>query len=172
MGPHPHVPIEALQGVVKHHCKPAWVQVGLPGDVVVGSTWSFCENWDEKATYMEKGSMKLNVSGLFSKCSAFGHEAMLASAHKVKCEVDAQALVKKALSPLPKEDPGVGAFETPKCKAARSRPMPGRAPSSSKRPKLEDWGQPTSFMNLFFCRGVQLTGAPDPGQMLRYRGNR
>jgi hypothetical protein len=136
--PPTHVPIEALQYVVPHHCKPAWVQVGLPGDVVVDSSWSFVQNWDEKASYLQKGGMKLNVSGLFSDTSALHHEAMLASAYTVKCEEDAEAFVKKALSPLPKEVPGRGAFETPECKAAKARPMPGRAAGgSSKRAKLE-----------------------------------
>jgi hypothetical protein len=111
--------------------------VELPADVKVDGEWVFKHNWDEKAATLEKGNFKLNVSGLFSSTKAFDHEGMLASAHKVKCESDAEALVKKSLTPLPKEVlTATTPFETPKGKT--HRPMPGRcAAAASKRLKLE-----------------------------------
>jgi len=112
--------------------------VELPADVKIDGDWVFSRNWDEKAAALEKGNFKLNVQGLFSSTQAFDHEGQLASAHKVKCESDADAYVKKALSPLPKEVQAVTPFETPKGKAQKSRAMPGRCiAAASKKLKTE-----------------------------------
>lgn len=74
--------VDGPEAKIQH--KPTKTEVALPDDAKVDRDWSFGENRDEKATYMEKGSMRLNVSSLLSKTSAFDHAALLAAARKVK----------------------------------------------------------------------------------------